>query len=41
MGEDGFGRPHFSTRYQFIPIMSAFADIYFPIGDDSLIGTEE
>ena len=28
---DGFGNLHFSTRYQFIPVMNVFVDIYAPV----------
>jgi len=37
MEVDGFGTPAFSTRYQFIPTMNVFADVYFPFGDDSRV----
>lgn len=40
-GEDmevyGFGSPYFSTRYQFIPTMNVFADVYFPVGNESFV----
>lgn len=37
MEADGFGSPFFSARYQFIPTMNVFADVYFPFGDESFV----
>ena len=37
MEMDGFGTPGFSARYQFIPTMNVFADVYFPVGDESIV----
>lgn len=37
IGINGFGNPELSARYQFIPTMNVFADVYFPVGDESVV----
>ena len=38
---DKIGNIVYSTRYQFIPIMNAFVDVFLPVGDDSYNEDEE
>ena len=34
---DGFENPVYSARYQFIPSMNVFADVFIPVGDETLV----
>ena len=36
-GADGLGNLAFMLRYQFMPIMNAFLDVDFPIGEEDLV----
>lgn len=36
-GADGLGNLAFMLRYQFMPIMNAFVDVDFPIGEEGLV----
>ena len=35
-GEDGLNNVPLMVRYQFIPVMNAFVDVEFPVGDESV-----